>query len=422
MKLCAFKNVVKVAVSMLLVAGPRAFGLGYEKGISLSAKHAGNANAAVASVRGAEGLIFNPAALIKVENDEFVASINAAGASFKAPIADNDSTAEAIATPVAVTYAKQKDGWAYGFGFMVRGGLRIDHGAQELSSSFTLDPEFKSDLTIYEFTPGIAFNLSEKLTFGMQYRITHATAEFSYGTTTGSGLSTRMLEVQWNDLSGTDFNGFQMGFLYEDEGWGLGFNFRNNVTLGLKGTTSGRSELVTAPGTISDLDDGDITVTSSLPLAMQLGGYYDINENSKILFEIGYYQYSVNERLEARGDLKLSGTNVITNITQRSLDAMAYRFGYTHMLGDIPVRAGILMTTAVANVSNPSPVTEAPGSGVSYSLGSSLNLGSGALHYAFDYSYNRADVSDSDLETGASGEGEYDTSAYTLHLAYQMSF
>lgn len=409
-------------VALPLIYSEASFSLGYEKGIVLSGKHAGTANAATSSVAGAEGLIFNPAALGKTENGDFVADLTIAQSSFEAPIGTENKTAESLATPFGLVYSQKVDEkMAWGVGALVTGGLVADHGAVDISPGAfnSFNPNFKSELTIVELTPGISYNINESLSIGAAYRISYAQAEFAYGAYVPS---TYQFEVAFKDLEAWDYQGFRVGIQYKSDNWGMGLTYRNEVKFDLEGKADGQFETpATSGNAVAFTPEDNLTVTSRLPQAVQWGGHYKGWEDQVVHFELGFYNYSVNDKLEVDGVMNLGAADVLQDIKTQSNDSTVVRLGYEFLGYELPIRAGFLYVSQVNGKAYASPGGEAPGDGFGYSLGSSYEVGeSQMLHFAIDYSYNRADVSESEKIT--SSAGSYDTTAYSAHLGYQLMF
>ncbi len=411
-----------------LIALP-AYPVGYEKGITLSGKHSGTANTAAAAVEGAEGLFFNPAGLGRMSGDsDFSFNLTGVSINNEAPLAGEQRTSSEFATPFAIWYAQKiDDSITWGVGFSVQGGLKVDIGEVQLSPALTaFKPKFATSLAVYEVTLGGSYNITDEFSVGLGYRISYATAEYSFGSAFATpGPTVSQVALDLKNLTGIDYAGARLGAQYRTDDWGVGLLIRTQVKFSLEGEAEGKAENSAAAGTTVPLaKEDDLKVKSSLPMLVSLGFNYDGVQDHRFHFQIDWFNYSVNEELEIEGTMTFGGSNVLNNITQESKDSTAFRIGYEYLGFSMPIRAGFVYAGPATNKGFATPVSEPPGDGMGFSLGSSYELSENhMLHFAGDYSFNSAKVEAGDVPTGSNtATGDYDGQTYSLHVGYQTSF
>ncbi len=425
-----FARASLVVALISLIALP-AFPVGYEKGVSLSGKHAGTSNAATSAVEGAEGLFFNPAGLGRMSGDnDFSVNLSGISLSAESPLVGEQRSSNEFATPFAIWYAqKMDDTITWGAGVSVQGGLKADIGEIQLNPALTaFSPKFATSLAVFEVTLGGSYNITDEFSVGIGYRISYATAEYSYGAAFASaGPSLTQVAIDLKSLTGLDFAGARLGAQYRTDDWGMGLLIRTPVKFTLEGEAEGKAENTLAPGsgtTVPLTKEDDLKVKSSLPTLISLGFNYDGVQDNRFHLQLDWYNYSVNEELEIEGTMTFGGSNVLSNITQKSKDSTAVRVGYEYLGFSMPIRAGFVYATQVSNKGYATPVSEPPGDGMGFSLGSSYELSeSHMLHFGADYAQNNAKVEASDVPADSStATGDYDGTSYSVHVGYQTSF
>ena len=431
-----FRGVSTVgALSAILFTSTPSFAAGLEKSVGWSGRYAGIAGAAVSSVEGSESLFFNPANLSTTSTAEVSGNLSALFPQFSAPFASStpvDSNRAFKPTYGVFASYKATDKLVVGIGSYVSGGGaaeydNVDLTAVGLPSAFK--PTIQANLALIEYSLGVGYEIIDGLRIGAAYRVLHASGTIGTflgaGIFNGSGYTSSIAGVTYDNLSNTRWNGFRLGASYSPKGahWGVGATFRNSVDATLKGTSSGTVALTNSQAT---LNGGDVTVANTLPYQITVGGHFEIMPNWMAFLQYDFTHYSVDQALHVTGSLTtpatLPGSFVQTqDINQNWSNLQVIRLGTQYVLSkDVTLRGGYIYTGQITPNSTPNPTFYAPGTGSTIVLGAGTqsiakNL---SLNLTAEYSFQKGD-GPSVLSNQINGT--YKENDYSFHLGATYS-
>jgi long-chain fatty acid transport protein len=409
------------------------FAGGFEKNVLWSGKHAGIGGAAASSVEGADGILFNPAALADARNIDISVNASPTWSKFKAPLYTNNLSADSkrsMSPVVGLTAAyKVNEDLGIGLGYFVAGGSVANFGPQDFSAThgFTaFKPEYRTNLSITELSLGAGYKLMPGLSLGAAWRMSFVEAEYLTGTV--SNLA--MAAIRFTDLKDRQYSGFRVGMKYapEDMPFGFGINVRSKVKFKAEGDVSGDISTAADKSLRSPLVGSKASMKNSFPLQIAVGAHYNVVENFRLHGEYVWSEYSANDNIEATGTLTTTaGATVFkgnTNtVVQKWKNQHNYRLAGEYTGLPWALRAGYVYTTAVVPEAWAKPTLSTPGVGHTVTAGTGSKFMDDALSFdaAFEYSWAKAKY-----ETAKAGGnallGKYESNVYALHLGVGYVF
>lgn len=450
---------------------------GFEKSVSWSAKEVSQGGAAVSSVTGANALYFNPAGLVGTNGYQVSANFSPTYTQAKGPLLQNDVTVTGVQqfSPVFGLLGSYglSDNLAVGLGVFVTGGTKAVYDGVDftgLNSAFTLTGTTKSDLSLIEISPGVAYKVAPGLKVGAAWRVSMVKGAFSSSDATDLGTLSSALTgsyigktVDVKGLSGNAYSGFRVGAQWapEDANWGLGLNVRTAVNFTLKGTTAGSVQYRAGGASAAVLNGlnpdvkaitgGDATVTSELPTQVSLGGHWDVaDKNVGLFLEYTWTNYGAVKSIAVSGNVTTASdvvnasqkaaingaapgagtalgaaansvTAALPNFATDWYDQHQIRLGSEfRYVRDYPIRAGYVLTSQVVPGRNARASFSSPGIGHTFALGTGTKFLNNALGVDLAVEYSLAS-GHSDGGTAAKS-GDYSTRAIDLHASLAYAF
>ncbi len=432
------------AISVFVLFPVLSHGAGFEKSVLWSGHYGGVAGAATADVRGSESLFFNPAGLSsfhrfarsgeeseKERSFDLSANYSPTWTKYKGPVIAPSQELEsegALIPPFGVLGSyKSPAGWGFGLGVYAVGGGKAAFKNLDFSDLFatfdTLKPEVSQDIQIIEFSVGAAYKINSDWSVGASWRNTFVKADLSIAQTSGAGLSTLLLGLNFNDMSASEASGFRLGLQYAPvlSDWAFGLTFRSAVSFAAKGTSSGQFESVDGTVDATDITGGDVTLSSTLPVQVSFGAVWEADKEWKYFGEYNWTQYSKNKTLGISGNVNIATTTVpLTGLPLGWFDMHNIRLGAEYKgVEEIIFRGGYVITGQVVPKAYALPLSSSPGLAHTLVFGAGLPLMENdmSVDVALDYSFSSGEVSNQQTMTGT-----YSTSAFGIHtsLAYRF--
>jgi long-subunit fatty acid transport protein len=398
---------------------------GFEKGVFWSGKWGGVAGAAVSAADGAEALYFNPAGMAGKEGMEVSGNFSPILSQFSGPFNPNQtqdgSTSFSPAFGVLTKYGLSKD-LSLGAGVYVGAGSKAVFEDVAITS-YTMRPTVQTNLYEVELSLGAAYQIIPGFKIGAAYRAAFVHARFSSLSTTDLGGGNVLLSfVDLQNLSKTKWNGFRLGAQYtsDDNRWGLGVTWRTPIDFIARGTSSGQYETRNGTTLVSaatgNFTGGDVSVASSLPSQIQVGGDYAIvPEKLRLLAQYTWTEYHRNQTLGIDGSLGAAapvGTQAIPSVNLGWMNESRIAGGVVcTAVPEWAFRAGYAWVSQVTPNNAAKPNLVAPGAAHTISVGAGKQLGQNFdVDAAFEY-----DTVSGTGEPNAIA-GDYSTKAYTMHF------
>lgn len=256
--------------------------------------------------------------------------------------------------------------------FLLGGGLRLNdslvvgaaaYAVGGFGGSFPLTGLGVSDVQLgaIEITPGAAYALTDSLSIGVGYRITHVSEHAESNTLAPPPFPAGRVLSTVTDVSGTSYAGLHVGVLYRPTSLiKLGFSYRSKTTTDLSGTThSGALAL-------------DTTSDFSFPHTFRVGGAVAFPElRMDVAFDVRYQMYSDSNRTTVV-KTSLSTTTQVLDWK----DAWSAGGGVEYfVLEDVALRGGYVLTTSATPGDRPAPFYPTPGLLHSLNAGVGVRLG-----------------------------------------------
>jgi long-subunit fatty acid transport protein len=403
---------IKKLYALTLVAGLLAssqiFAAGFEKNTMWSGKYAAFAGAANDSVRGSEGLYFNPAGMAASHGPEISLNLSPTWDKFQGPVAIANQTEESKTrfSPIYGATASYglMDKVAVGIGTYVSGGTKaffMDKPTASVPAGFTTNSI--ADLNIIEYALGVAVSPVENLRIGATWRILHVTGNLS-STLFPTGAAAAPANVSVDDFSGTRYNGFKLGAQWDnsERKWGLGASWRTPVTFTVNGTQTTRLSGALGGGTTTT---NGVPVTNTFPSQISLGGYYHFTPGFTGFLDYAWTQYAVDKAIVVGTTAIAQGWHNMHNV----------RVGGEWMMTEhTALRAGYGWTSQVTPDDIARATFSSPGHGNTVTVGAGTNSGGLELSGALEYSW--ASGTGTGNTAAATLPGEFSTKAYAVHL------
>ena len=291
----------------------------------------------VAVVNSAELVFFNPAGLVKLENDLNVSV--GASAIFADVIFQNSDlnisseTDNGVGTPFNIYGSYRINDWlVLGLGVYTPYGSGVEWPTDWEGSHLVNN----IDLAAIYIQPVVSIKLSDQFSIGGGPIYVQGAVNFNRN-------ASRSL---------TDINGVRSNITVDDSGvssWGwsasamfsptedlhLGFNYRSEISVEAE---DGDATFENFPNSQSTPQNGSTTFSASLPLPaeLSLGLSYEFKDKWLVAFDYNRQFWEVYESLDIT-----FGNGVISNNPRNYKNSSAYRFGLQYMATDkIALRAG----------------------------------------------------------------------------------
>ncbi|UZO81175.1 outer membrane protein transport protein [Aquimarina sp. ERC-38] len=291
----------------------------------------------VAVVNSAELVFFNPAGLVKLENDLNVSV--GASAIFADVIFQNEElnifseTDNSVGTPFNVYASYRINDWlVLGLGIYTPYGSAVDWPTDWEGSHLVNN----IDLAAVYIQPVVSIKINEKLSIGGGPIYVQGSVNFN------RNASRTLTDIEGNrssitvDESGVTNWGWSASALFSPtEDLHLGFNYRSEISVEAEG---GDATFANFPDTPLLPQNGNTTFNASLPLPaeLSLGVSYAFKEKWLLAFDYNRQFWDVYESLDIE-----FGTGLVSNNPRNYKNSSAYRFGLQYMATEnIALRAG----------------------------------------------------------------------------------
>lgn len=402
---------VAATVAATLLSSSLASAAGFEKTILWSGHWAPLGGAAAGAVTGAESLYFNPAGIVGGKGIELTGNFTPIFGKFEGPLplptsANRESKRSFSPGFGAFASFTPSEKWGVALGVYAGGGTKAIF--EDVPFSATTAGTIQSNLSIVEYSLGGAYEIVDGLRLGAAYRVVSVAADV---TAVGLVGGTTALPYNITGLSGTRWNGFRLGAQYapRDAGWGIGATWRNQVDF-----TATTDDSLTSPASAAAPAIAGASVTSTFPMAFDLGGFFTVAEKQRM-----YLQYSFQEYHKAESLANTGGTAAarLLNTSLGFKNVNIGRIGYEcGVMENWAFRLGYALTSPATQNGQAAANLSTPGFGHSIVLGTGTNvLGLVDLNGGVEYSWAKG--------TGEGATpGEFSSNNYSLHLGatYRM--
>lgn len=282
--------------SILTTTSPQAMAAAFQiweqDAASVGNYHAGRA----ASANDATTAYYNPAGMIRIQNQQFVlgdvgiltngkyrgtvATNTYLGGAAQSVTAQNGSFTQApnfhYVAPITPTIA-------FGLSLAVPFGLNAVYGR---NTALRYD-SVKAELQVIDLSPSLGFNLTKKLSVGFGMNVQRMNAQFDSTLTQGAGTDTSAVSKGW-DIA----YGYHLGALYQFmPSTRVGIAYQSQVAHHIRGT----SKLI---GPVANaLNGGPVVSTEAnanftLPPFTTLSAYHQLNQKWAVMGSVIYTQWS----------------------------------------------------------------------------------------------------------------------------------
>jgi len=408
-------KILSSAAAIAALAGQSASAAGFEKSILWSGKYAGQGNAAVSSVSGAESIYFNPANLAGSKGTDLSVNLSPTFSKFTGPAATSGTTVEGKQTfsPIFGALASYaiNEKLALGVGSYVSAGASSEFEGVTAGGKVH-NP--KTSLSAIEYALGAGYEVMPGLKIGGSYRITQVNADFTFMkefvTTSGEPNGS----VSLSDMSTTNAKGFRLGASYTGDKWAVGANYRSAIDFTLEGASAALTPFGAAVGSAA-------TASSTLPAQLSVGGHYTFSPEWDVNAEYVYTNYEKVNQLNLTGMIgstNLANAPVPMNWSNQS----NYRLGAIYSgMPNWTWRAGYVYTSQVTNSALARSTLAPPGAAHSFTAGFTTGLTSQMdLSAAAEY----ATASGTATATTSAGTlaGDYKASGFMAHTGVSYKF
>lgn len=295
--------------TLLLFAAGRAQAAGsalIEQGVS----GLGNAYAgAAASAEDASTVFFNPAGLMYLQGNQFVAAghivkpsaefSGAAADALGAPVAGGDGgDAGSVSLVPNLYYSRAlSNGFMFGLGINAPFGLKTEYDADWVGRYHAIE----SDLKTVNINPAIAYKASPQLSVGVGVNFQYIEATLSQAVDQrlaclGAGFGAACAAVAGDltaEIEGDDWSyGYNFGLLYEAApGTRIGFAYRSKIKQELEGdaTFAGVDPLFSSVGMFVPTD---VSADTTLPESVSLSAYHEIDSRWAVLADATWTRWN----------------------------------------------------------------------------------------------------------------------------------
>ena len=426
---------------------------GFEKPVLWSAKAAQHGGAYASAVVGAEGILFNPAALASEHKNEYHLGLSAASGGTESPIVENNNTVKTYSgpvTPIGLMYAHQLDDkQSLGLGVYSIGGLDVGFKDVDLSSlggDFDdYKPKIFGKLGVMELGLSYAKKINKNFSLGVTLRQHYASGGFSQlqvseakglgGMGIPDGTVLAVSKGQFDDLKGFSYGSYLLGgkYLSDDQKTGVALTYRSQVDFTLR--TKGSGEIVysatgaavsgATAGEVNRMTGNQTSISSSMPEAWTISGFRKINQNNTAHVEYTWTEYSNNQELAIDGNLKNPVDNTTSAVSDVNLnwhDMHDFKVGWTNTsIESWILGGGYSLTLPVTNKNYAGPTFAAPANYQHFYAGLGKRFTNFRIDAAYEYYFGSRSGKTERIETdntvGPSVEGKHATKAYAFFLS-----
>lgn len=279
-----------------------AFQLWEQDGASVGNYHAGYA----ALANDASTAFYNPAGLTRFKNQQFVLAADAIIVDFKykgsisvstlaPPVQTQDVTSQGGTFSIvpAFHYVTPLNSWiAFGFSIDAPFGLDTSYGRND----YTQFAATLSSLKVIDVSPVLAFQLTDKFSFGLGPDLQRMYAELDQ---VGAAISPAVYANGTNKANDTAY-GYHLGALYEfSPETRVGISYHSQVVHHLTGSSTFEGPLVEflSGGTLDSIRSGSAKTKVTLPAYTALSLYHRFNSQFAAMGSVIYTQWNVFNRV-----------------------------------------------------------------------------------------------------------------------------
>ena len=421
-----------LAVMALTAAASSAMASGFEKTILWSGRYSGIAGITAPNVVGAEALASNPAGILQAKpGQELNANLSLLQSQFKGPIGANDVQETGSTTmvfPFGLMYAASlNDNLAFAVGGFTVGGAKSEYDDIAFpiaaGTNNALKATVKSDLSVNEFSAGVAYKPIEHLRLGAAWRVSFVQADFASFSLPANN-NTQVANLEFSNIRDTQWFGYRLGAQWTDDNWGAGLSYRSEVLF--SGSADVKGNVGAGASTILPTTSNGATVGSVLPAQVTFGGYYDFQPKVwRGYLEYDFTNYSRVDAININGSFTPQGgssTN-IPSLRLNWLDQHNVRIAGEYLGAVVPIRFGYAWTSQVTSSDYACATFVPPAAAHTVALGTGMDFMDGTLRTdaGLDYTFSSASASANPSDS-AVRSGDYAVTAIGLHLGASYMF
>jgi len=386
------------ALGLTLGAARLAHAGGYDTPMLYTARHMGMGGTAIGYVDDPSGLFHNPAGLGHIERGQVIADFSLlVGGIHSSPgflSAGKDIDSETTVAPFFLV------GGAYrvhpmltlGVGVfpIASAGANYKYGTGNFHNS--------TELFFLETTPAIAFNPLPNLRFGFGYRMTYVHLS-RYEGNPDNPVASGMNPLIDFKMSGWNFSGFRAGVQWSALPWlQFGAVFRSMVN----------TKVTNSHGIALTFDYSDISTHFKLPAKLGFGTRVDFDHfrvpgSLAVDYEYGFNSQNKGDPLEGTPPPGSPAPDSVANVFEwRNSSTVRVGVEYRILrdpaanLHRVPLRAGYVFDSQVANATYPTAFGTPPGPTQVITLGTGYNGGVWQANVAYAYRLGHGAVTNPD--------------------------
>jgi long-subunit fatty acid transport protein len=360
---------------------------GYDTPMLYSARHMGKGGTAIGYVEDPSALFHNPAGLGKVQRGEVLADfsllvggIHSSPGDFVGQDIDSKTTVAPFFLVGAAYRVHPMITLGVGVFPIASAGAKYKYGTGNYQDS--------TELFFLETTPAIAFNPLKNLRFGLGYRMTFVNLSRYQGDP--DLATTPTIDFK---MSGWNFAGFRAGVQWTALPWlEFGAVFRSTVN----------TQVTNSDGIALGMKYTDISTHFKLPAKLGFGTRADFDPfhvplSVAVDFEYAFNSQNKGDSLE--GTAADGSTTSVVNLFEWQ-NSQTYRLGFEYRvwhdavtnIDRVPLRAGYVHDTQVANPQYPTAFGTPPGPTNVLTCGTGYNGGKWQANIAYAYRFGHGAV------------------------------
>ena len=448
---------IAAATLVCTLVSTGAFASGFEKTNDWGGRESGLGGAVVGSITGANSIYFNPAGMAGTKGGEVSLNFSPVWSTFsgKAQYLNTQQDGNTNLSPIfgATMSYGVTDKLGLGLGFYTAGGSRASQENMDytgLNAGYDqIKPSTSADLKLLEFAIGPAYEVAPGFKIGLAWRVSMVKADFSFVKESDFGAATGhskvLLNINANNLSATQYNGWKLGFQYIEpstKSWGIGAAWRTEVAFVAKGTSSGQREFNSTavtnlgqPTTKADLTGGAVDLGNSFPQKISLGGFFKVGDNWTLFPQWDFSNYSVDREISVTGTFAIPHSNTgnatlesamnnasLANIAEGWKNQHIFRLGTEYTgFGSFKLRGAYSLTTQVTPEDQAKSFISSPGPAHYFDLGAGTDIMDGKMTIDGTLEYAIGSGTGSNTADNVTS-GDFKSTGLTLHTGVSYRF
>jgi len=394
---------------------------------SIGNDHAGGA----ASAEDASTAFYNPAGLIRIKNQQFVAGGAAALSNLRYSGTVATSAGTQMVSAEGGTYsfipfihyaAPITDYMVFGLSFTEPFNLNTNYGsATALRYATRLD-----SIQVYDLSPSLAVAFNEHFSIGAGVDVQRMHGHFDQSFVSPGSLP----DTLSNNSGNSQGYGYHWGILYQfSPATRVGFSYASQVVHQLEGSSKLLGPLAGGINAAQFNDTFKARIT--LPPTTTLSGFHVINSSWDVMGSIAYTQWDVTNEVTLTNLMGVQGGVVRSNLQQNLIQAYRNTWNYTaganyHVNEKWLVRTGLgwdesPTNNKYRNVQIPDSDQLALAIGTHYQMTTTLGVDVGWTHiFAMNTRVNAQTQSIGDQSVVTNGSVQASTDIYGLQLKWDI--